>query len=219
MRVDIISDTICPWCYVGKRRFERALAARAENDPVEIVWWPFQLNPTMPAEGMERGAYLTERFGSPERAAEIYRQVEAAGRDEGIPFAFDRIGRTPNTMNSHRLIAYAGEAGRQNDVVEILFRRYFERGENIGALDVLVDSAAEAGLDREEVRAFLESEAAREDVARGDVAARRLGINGVPCFIIDARYAISGAQAPEVFQRVFSLAQGEPESEAAGSPG
>ena len=212
MRVDIISDTICPWCYVGKRRFERALALRPESDPVEVVWWPFQLNPTMPAEGMERAAYLAERFGAPERAAEIYRQVEAAGRDEGIPFAFNRIGTTPNTMDSHRLIAYASETGRQNDVVEILFRRYFEQGENIGALEVLVDSAFEAGLGGQAVRAFLESEAARDDVTRGDVAARRLGINGVPCFIIDARYAISGAQAPEVFQRVFSLAAGETEA-------
>jgi predicted DsbA family dithiol-disulfide isomerase len=218
MRVDIISDTICPWCYVGKRRFERALAAsRLERGPVEVVWWPFQLNPSMPAEGMERAAYLTERFGAPERATEIYRQVEAAGRDEGIPFAFDRIGTTPNTMNSHRLIAYAGVAGRQNDMVEVLFRRYFEHGENIGALDVLVDSAIEAGLEGQAVRTFLESEAARDDIARGDIAARRLGIGGVPCFIINARYAISGAQAPEVFQRVFSLGDDEAGAEAAPS--
>lgn len=218
MRVDIISDTICPWCFVGKRRFERALASRLGNGPVEVVWWPFQLNPNMPAEGMERAAYLAERFGSPERAAEIYRQVEAAGRDEGIPFAFERIGTTPNTMNSHRLIAYAGEAGRQNDMVEVLFRRYFEGGENIGALDVLVDSAVEAGLDGRDVRAFLESDAARDEIARGDVAARRLGISGVPCFIVNARYAISGAQAPEVFQRVFSLANDEGDAEDGAPP-
>ncbi len=214
MRVDIISDTICPWCYVGKRRFERALLARAGNDPVEIVWWPFQLNPSMPGQGMARASYLAERFGSPERASEIYRQVEAAGRAEGIPFAFDRIGTTPNTMNSHRLIAFAGVAGCQNEIVEILFRRYFEQGENIGALDVLIDCAVEAGLESEQVRTFLIGDAARDDVQNGDVAARRLGINGVPCFIIDARYAISGAQDPDVFQRIFGLADNP--SEASG---
>ena len=212
MRVDIISDTICPWCYVGKRRFERALTLRAMSDPVQIVWWPFQLNPTMPAEGMARTSYLAERFGSPEQANEIYRQVEAAGRGEGIPFAFDRIGTTPNTMNSHRLIAYAGEAGRQNDVVEILFRRYFEQGENIGALDVLIDSAIEAELDGDRARTFLTGDEARDDIQRGDVRARRLGINGVPYFIINARYAISGAQDPEVFHRVLGLADGEAEA-------
>ncbi len=209
MRVDIISDTICPWCYVGKRRFERALASRVPTDAVEVVWWPFQLNPAMPAQGMPRASYLSERFGSAERAAELYRQVAAAGREEGISFAFERIGTTPNTLNSHRLIAFAGEAGRQNETVETLFRRYFEQGENIGALDVLVDSAIEAGLDGDEVRRFLESDAARDDITRGDAAARQLGIHGVPCFIINARYAISGAQAPEVFQRVFGLSNDE----------
>src|SRR3989304_950872 len=101
MRVDIVSDTICPWCYIGKRRFERAVAERRANDPLDVVWWPFQLNPQMPSEGMERQTYLVERFGSTDRAMEIYRQVEAAGRTEGIPFAFDQIKRTPNTLNSH----------------------------------------------------------------------------------------------------------------------
>lgn len=215
MRVDIISDTICPWCYVGKRRFERALAAQPGAGPVEIAWWPFQLNPNMPRDGLERASYLTERFGSPEHAAEIYRQAEAAGRSEGIAFAFERIATTPNTLNSHRLIAFAGEAGSQNEVVESLFRRYFEQGGNIGAIDVLVECAVEAGLHSDQVRSFLESEAAREDVERGDIAARQLGINGVPCFIVNGRYAISGAQEPEVFQRVFGLANNDAETDAA----
>jgi predicted DsbA family dithiol-disulfide isomerase len=216
MRVDIVSDTICPWCYIGKRRFERALAARQGNDALDVVWWPFQLNPQMPSEGVERQAYLVERFGSTERAMEIYRQVEAAGRSEGIPFAFDKIKRTPNTLNSHRLIGFAADTGRQSELVEVLFRRYFERGENIGDIDVLVDGASEAGLDGAAARSFLVSDLGREEILAGDVAARRLGINGVPCFIVNQRYAVSGAHEPEVFARVFSVAAGGDDEAATG---
>jgi predicted DsbA family dithiol-disulfide isomerase len=218
MRVDIISDTICPWCYVGKRRFERALAGLPLGTPVEVAWWPFQLNPQMPAEGRERSSYLIERFGSAERAAEIFRQIEAAGRGEGIPFAFDRILRTPNTMLSHRLIANAAESGRQNDLVEVLFRRYFEEGADIGRLEVLAACAAEAGLDTAAASAYLEGDDGRAEVEAGDVSARKLGVNGVPCFIVNARYAISGAQEPEVFRRVFDLAAGETAEPAPASP-
>lgn len=211
MRIDIISDTICPWCYVGKRRFERALAELPAGTDVTVAWWPFQLNPQMPSEGKERAGYLVERFGSAERAREVFRPIEAAGRSEGIPFAFDEIQRTPNTMDSHRLIAYAGELGKQNDVVEALFKRYFERGEDIGQVAVLVAAAMDAGLDEAAVRAFLESDQGRQEVEAGDMAARKLGINGVPCFIVNARYALSGAQEPEVFRRVFDLAASEAE--------
>ena len=214
MRVDIISDTICPWCYIGKRRFERALESYGGAEPLEVVWWPFQLNPTMPAEGMERSAYLSEKFGSPERAAEIYRQVEAAGHGESIPFAFEQIRTTPNTLNSHRLISFASEHGKQNELVEVLFRRYFEQGEDIGKSEVLLESAAEVSLPTEDVKALLDSDVGRDEVARSDASARRLGINGVPCFIINARYAISGAQDPEVFLRVFGMAGTEDEKEA-----
>lgn len=212
MRVDIVSDTICPWCYIGKRRFERAVAERQGGDKLDVVWWPFQLNPQMPSEGMERQAYLVERFGSTERAGEIYRQVEAAGRSEGISFAFDQIKRTPNTLSSHRLIGFAADAGRQNDLVEALFKRYFERGEDIGDIDVLVDAAIDAGVEAAAARSFLVSDVGREEILAGDVAARRLGINGVPCFIVNQRYAVSGAHEPEVFARVFSVADGGDET-------
>jgi len=212
MRIDIISDTICPWCYVGKRRFERALAALPAGTEVTVAWWPFQLNPQMPPEGKERAEYLVERFGSPEHAREVFRPIEAAGRAEGIPFAFERIGRTPNTMASHRLIAYAGERGLQNEAVEALFRRYFEGGEDIGQIDVLVAAAGEAGLDEAAARAFLESDDGHSEIEAGDVAARKLGINGVPCFIVNGRYALSGTQEPEVFKRVFDLAANEAET-------
>ena len=130
MKIEIISDTICPWCFIGKRRFERALAERAEVKPA-IEWRPFQLNPDMPAEGVDRKAYMREKFGNDERAGEIYQAIRSAGEGENIPFAFDSISRVPNTIASHRLISWSLPSGRQDGVVEGLFRSYFLNGEDI----------------------------------------------------------------------------------------
>lgn len=205
MRIDVISDTVCPWCFIGKRRLEAALAT-FDGEAPEVVWHPFQLNPEMPVEGMARSQYLELKFGGPARAERVYRSVAEAASAEDLPFALDRIGRTPNTMASHRLIHFAGLHGDQEDVVEGLFSAYFFNGRDIGDLETLATIAAECGLDRDAALAYLQSEEDAVEVAQRDRHARSIGVNGVPCFIIDGRYAVSGAQDPEVFQQVFAVA-------------
>ena len=216
MQVAIVSDTICPWCYIGKRRFERAHAGRPTDLSVE--WRPFQLNPDMPAEGVDRISYLVAKFGSEERVAEIFASIEQAGESEGIQFVFDRIARTPNTVDSHRLIEYAGERDAQDGVVEALFHRYFEQGEDISDRGVLTAAGVDGGLDEGELRRYLEGSDGVEDVKRESEAASRAGISGVPCFIFEGRYAVSGAQTPDVFERVFELAAAADSETTAGSP-
>lgn len=208
MQIDVVSDTICPWCYIGKRRLERALAVSG-GAHAWIGWRPFQLNPDMPVEGMEREVYLAKKFGSRERVERVYAPIVEAGREEGIAFAFDRMKRTPNTLMSHRLIRIAGKMGRQNEAVDGLFRAYFEEGRDIGDLTVVSDVARDAGMDRDEVHAYLETDADLDRVRAEDAFARELGIQGVPCFIIDRRYAVSGAQEPEAFAEIFKRVQAE----------
>ncbi len=205
MQIEIVSDTICPWCYIGKRKFERALETRADL-AVEISWRPFQLNPHMPAGGMDRDAYLATKFGDETRAGQIYQAVTEAGRAVGIDFRFDLIRRTPSTLDSHRLIRWARSAGMQNELVEIMFRRYFLDGADIGDHRVLADVAREVGMDADLVADLLTRDADLELIRREDGQARQMGISGVPCFIIDRKYAISGAQDPPVFHKVFDLA-------------
>ena len=216
MQVDIVSDTICPWCYVGKRRFERALDARP-NAVTSITWRAFQLNPDMPAEGADRRTYMLRKFGSDARVREIFGAIARAGGAEGIPFAFDAIERTPNTVDSHRLIAFAGTTGHQNAMVDTLFRRYFEDGEDIGDRETLVAAGVEAGLDAEAVRHHLSGTEGFEAVREESEAAQRLGITGVPCFVFEKRYAVSGAQEPEVFTRVMDLIAHDGEDRPEGS--
>ncbi|MEX2009580.1 MAG: DsbA family oxidoreductase [Dongiaceae bacterium] len=218
MRLDIFSDTICPWCFIGKRRLERALAARPQPE-LAIRWRAFQLNPDMPPDGMDRRSYLEAKFGGPTHSARVYDAVTAAGASEGIDFDFGRIGRTPNTLNSHRLLRFAFDQGRQDALVEILFRRYFIDGVDIGDRAVLVAAAAEAGLDVDAARRFIEGDAEADSVRDEDVAARRQGINGVPCFVFNGRFGLSGAQDPEVFFQLFDLAREDDiaEREAAAS--
>jgi predicted DsbA family dithiol-disulfide isomerase len=219
MRVDIVSDTICPWCFIGKRRFERALTEHGVTG-IEIGWRPFQLNPTMAPEGMERAAYLKAKFGDANRISGVYDRVREAGEGEGIAFAFDRIRRTPNTVDSHRLIRWGAGAGRQDQVVEALFRRYFLDGGDIGDRGILAEVAAEAGLDQADIRRRLESDADRDAVLAEDNMAREMGVDGVPCFIFERKFAVVGAQEPEVFAQVFARLAGEAEAEAeAGTDG
>ena len=216
MHVAIVSDTICPWCYIGKRRFERAKAGRPAELAVE--WRPFQLNPDMPAEGVDRMRYLVAKFGSEERVGEIFEAIEQAGESEGIKFVFDRIARTPNTVDSHRLIEYAGERNVQDKVVESLFHRYFEQGEDISDRGVLTAAGADGGLDEDELRRYLDGSDGVDEIKKESEAASRAGISGVPCFIFEGRYAVSGAQPPDVFERVFELAAAADSETPAGSP-
>jgi predicted DsbA family dithiol-disulfide isomerase len=218
MILDVFSDTICPWCYIGKRRLERALEARPQR-ALKIRWRAFQLNPGMPAEGMDRKAYIDAKFGGAERSRAILDTVRVAGAGEGIAFAFDRIKRTPNTLQSHRLIRFATGKERQDETLETLFRAYFLEGRDIGDRAVLADVAEDAGLDRSEASDYLASDADGEAVLGEDALARRAGINGVPCFIFNGRFALSGAQEPEAFFQLFDLAREEEvgRSEAAAS--
>lgn len=220
MQIDIISDTVCPWCFIGKRRLERALAARPDLE-AEITWRPFQLNPEMPAGGLDREAYLEAKFGGAERARHIYDAIRAAGVGEDIDFAFDRIARTPNTVDSHRLIRWSESAGAQDAVVENLFRRYFVEGADIGDHEVLAEVAEEAGMDAQLVARLLAEGQDLDLVRKEDAVARQMGIGGVPYFIVARKYAVSGAQDPSIFLQVLDLAAREdaalPELGAAGA--
>ncbi len=214
--VDIVSDTICPWCYIGKRRFERALGISGRND-VALSWRPFQLNPDMPAEGMSRDDYVRAKFGGGDRPRQIYQAIAESGREAGIEFQFSRIRRTPNTILSHRLIYWSAKNERQDETVGELFKAYFEQGLDTGDLDTLVEVAERAGLDAPDTRRFLLSDEGRQEVVASDVYARRLGINGVPCFIVNRKYAVSGAQPPSAFVEVFNLAERDAATTAAQS--
>lgn len=209
MNIDIFSDPICPWCFIGKRRMERALAARDLVDRVTVRWRAFQLNPGMPAEGMPRESYLALKFGGADRARQIYEMIREAGADEGIDFAFDRIERTPNTVDAHRLIRFASRSRRDPAMVEALFRAYFLKGRDIGDTDVLSAIAGECELDPAEVRPFLDGSAERSDVLAEHEFAVKQNISGVPCFILEGRYAIVGAQQPDAFMPAFDLVEEE----------
>jgi predicted DsbA family dithiol-disulfide isomerase len=207
MIIDIVSDAICPWCYIGKRRLEKALTLAPQPD-LQIGWRPFQLNPDMPVEGMDRQEYLRRKFGD-RAGGGMYKQVEEAGNGEGISFAFDRIKRTPNTILAHRLIRFAQRDDRQDDMVEALFQAYFTQGADIGNVDTLVGITGALGMDDARVRAYLESEEDLAEIQAEDKFARQIGIQGVPCFIIDRKFAVSGAQPPETFLEIFELAKKE----------
>ena len=205
MRIDIYSDIVCPWCYVGKRRLERALTSVGSD--IHVIWRPFQLNPTMPSDGMDRTTYLKAKFGSLEAFGRMEEQLLAAGTDEQIPFAFEKIQLTPNTFAAHRLVWHAAQQGKQDEVVENLFRAYFLEGNNIGDLKILTHVAAEAGLDRTETESFLASDKGAAEVKGEEAVGRRLGIRGVPYFILNGTISISGAQPPDIF--VSALQQAE----------
>ncbi|UVT15214.1 MAG: DsbA family oxidoreductase [Nitrospira sp.] len=200
LRIEVYSDVICPWCYVGKRRLERALKEWGDESPVDVKWKPFQLNPTMPKNGMDRTIYLQTKFGSLDRFREMEQRLLKAGNQEEIPFAFEKIGRTPNTLLAHRLIWYSGAQGHQDAVVDQLFKGYFEEGLDIGSPSTLEELADRAGLRAGE---FLVGEAGAAEVKAEESIGHRLGIRGVPYFVVDGMYGISGAQPPEVFLSAF----------------
>ncbi len=208
MHIDIISDTVCPWCYVGKRRFERALDSVHPAD-LTIDWRTFMLNPEMPPEGVERSGYMVRKFGTEGRVREIYERLGEAGAGEGIGFAFERIARMPRSLDSHRLIRWAAPNEHQTELVQEIFAAFFERGDDIGDVEVLAAAASGAGLDAEKARSFLLSDKGVEAILDEDREVKALGIHSVPCFVIDGHYVISGAQPAEAFLPVFELAEQE----------
>lgn len=206
LTVDVISDAICPWCYIGKRRLEKAIAAFDDQHGVHVHWHPFQLNPTMPKEGISRKEYRTRKFGSWERSLELDAQVIAVGEFEGVHFDLDKTEKTPNTVDAHRLIWLADQHGCQDTVVESLFLAYFAEGRDIGNHQTLIDVTAEAGLDRQATEAMLSSDDAVDVIANGTEVSRRHHVDGVPFFIINHAITLSGARAPETFLEAFKQA-------------
>ncbi len=207
--IDVYSDIVCPWCYIGKRKLEQALVRLGEQNVVVTPnWRAFQLNPDMPVAGMARKEYVAAKFGGPQRAQEIYARVTAVGNEVGIPFQFEKIERQPNTINAHRLIRLAGEQGQQDAVAEALFRAFFLEFLDIGDVATLSGIAASAGLNREAVYAYLSSDQGAAAAQQEDAVARQLGITGVPFFVFGGKYAVSGAQSAEVLLHAFEQAAG-----------
>ena len=210
MQIDVISDTVCPWCYIGKRRLERAMALRPQIQ-FDVRWRPFQLDPATPKEGIERRAYIERKFGSSEKIKPIHNALLEAGTAEGIAFAFDKITRTPNTINSHRLIRWAHSANVQDAVVERLFQSYFLEGADIGDIAVLAQIGADVGMDRELVEELLHSDADREKVEHEDTMARKIGISGVPTYLVGGKVLVTGAQDAEHLAHVIDRVASESE--------
>ena len=205
MRIDIIYDTVCPWCYIGKRRLEQALRLRP-NVEATTRWRPFLLNPEMPPDGIDRTAYLINKFGSEARVRRTYGAIAEAGQSVEIDFAFERIGQTPNSVNSHRLVHFADSHGKADAAVEALFLTYFVNGQDIGNYDVLLKIGKNLGLDNDVLGTYLEGDTDVDMVHNENARAHRMGVNGVPSFVFEGEYAISGAQTPDILARVLDAA-------------
>lgn len=216
MQLDIIFDTVCPWCYIGKRRLERALAKRP-NLAVSLNWRPFLLNPDMPPGGIDRTAYLIKKFGSETRVRRVYGAIGEAGLSVEIDFAFDRIRKTPSSVSSHRLVRFAQQFVDPAPLVERLFEAYFIDGQDIGDLDFLTETGVSFGIDEGRLSRYLESDADVQTIYDENARAHRLGINGVPAFAAEGNMVISGAQEPEVLVRVLDAASVAKRSTAANA--
>jgi len=203
IRLDIFSDPVCPWCFIGKANLDRALQSHPVN-PFAIQWHPFQLNPDLPPEGMPKRAYLEAKFGGPAKVDAIHGRLREASRAAGVTMDPDIPQRMPNTLNAHRLIHWAEIEGRQPDVVDRLMRAYWAEGRDIGALETLAGIAGEAGMDRAATLRLLHSDADAEDIAARDADARAKGVTAVPTFLVAQQYVVSGAQPPELWAKVIA---------------
>lgn len=211
VRLDIFSDPICPWCYIGKALLDRALESRPDH-PFAVEWHPFQLNPEMPREGMDRREYLERIFGSKTKAVEAHVQLAKMASEAGVEMDFASIERVPNTLDAHRLIHWAGLEGRQGAVVAALFRGYFREGLDIGDAQVLTEIAAQAGMDRAVTARLLATDNDRDDLAARDADARSKGVTAVPTFLVDRQYVLSGAQSVSLWQQVIDEIAAAPRS-------
>jgi predicted DsbA family dithiol-disulfide isomerase len=216
IEVQLIADLACPWCHIGLVRLNRARAERPDL-PVRVRWWPFMLNPHLPPDGMNRGAYMRLKFGGEAAARQVYERIREAGRQDGIEFAFERMTRTPSTLAAHRLILHAEARGRGEPLIDELFEALFERGEDIGQRDRLIEASAAAGLDAAEVAEFLDGRERTGDVVAAHQRAEQLGVRGVPVFVVGGRHAISGAQPPEILVGLLDLAAAAPVESGATS--
>jgi len=203
--IDVIIDTICPWCLIGKTRLDKALSERG-NLHFKIRWHPFLLNPDMPENGMDRQDYISTKFGGENRGRRVYDAIRATGESCGIPFQFDKIERTPNSVDSHRLIRFAAKTGQDEDAVDKLFELFFIQGRDIGQRDVLIECASTIGLDTDAFSAYLDSNEDKKWVFEENANAHRMGVEGVPAYVFDERMIISGAQEPEVLHRLIDAA-------------
>ena len=208
LSVEIVHDLVCPWCYLGIRRVFRTLARRPDL-LVDVTWRPFLLNPDMPRAGMSRTDYVLRKFGGEERARRMYASITDIGRAEGLMFRFDRLRRTPSSVDAHRLVRWSAGFGRADEVVEAVLAAYFADGRDIGDVSVLAAIAASCGLRAASARAFLAGTAEIDAVHAENLRAHRLGINGVPCLVVSGCHAIAGAQEPEVIERLLDVAASE----------
>jgi predicted DsbA family dithiol-disulfide isomerase len=208
MKIDVYADVVCPWCYVGEKRLEKALRSRPDLE-VERRWRPFQLRPEMPAGGVPWRPFALEKFGGEENMRRAFAHVAAAGEPEGVRFDFDRVASAPNTVNAHRLILHAARRGREWPMADALFRGYFAQGRDLNDPEALAAMAADAGLDPDEARAYLAGDSGAQDVWESQQVAVGLGIGGVPFYVIDDRYAVSGGQPAEVWLRTLEAIEAE----------
>ena len=206
--VEVYSDVVCPWCYIGGRRLEQAIAQRPDIK-IERTWQPFQLRPEMPREGVPWGDFVQQKFGGPERAKPIFARVTETGAIEGIEFRFDHISNAPNTLDAHRLILLAREHGREWGMIHALYSAYFTRERNLNDHDQLVAIAAEVGLEEPQVHAYLAGDKNVDEVNAGQQNAEQMGITGVPFYVFNKTYALSGAQPVEAFLHMLDLIASE----------
>ncbi len=214
VKLDILSDPICPWCYIGKTHLDKALA-KVPDHPFVIEWHPFQLNPEMPDEGMDRREYLERKFGGKDGAVRAYAPVVEHAENAGLTIDFEGMQRTPNTLDAHRLIHWAGIEGKQNAVVDALFDAYFVQARDIGDPEVLSDIADSAGMDAAVVLKLLKSDADREDIRKRDTHSREMGVNSVPTYIVANQHAVPGAQPPEMWEKVIGEIMSQLEASSA----
>ncbi len=204
LAIEIVHDLVCPWCYLGVRRLLGTLRQRPDL-LTELIWRPFLLNPDMPQGGMARAEYVARKFGGEDRARRLYASISDLGRAEGIDFRFHRIARMPSSINAHRLVRWSAHSGRADCVVEALFAAHFTKGRDIGDITVLGAIAASCGLDPAACRRMLVKDDGDDAVQANNLQAHRLGINGVPCFVIGGQHAIAGAQEQEVLDRLLNI--------------
>jgi predicted DsbA family dithiol-disulfide isomerase len=213
VRIDVVSDVVCPWCFIGKKRLEQAIALNPDI-PVEVHYHPYFLNDWIPADGISREQYLTTKFGSPERYREIATRVSAAAAQDGLVYAIDKLSRQPNTTDSHRLIHWAEQIGKAPQMKQLLMELYFSEGADLSDRAVLVKAAGDVGLDPADVAKKLDSDADLAIVSQRVEQAKSAGIQGVPFFIFDNAYAVSGAQAPDQLAGVIRKAADEKKQKA-----